>query len=202
MMWYERPLPMSVGDMVHEYRQAKDPIKQIDIIADQCDTYSTRIAWLLNRAGCIVDYKRLPRARRKEDSIDFVALWENSEEAKQADQIRERTIKEKQEMYKYNETDTACQVAEQYPVTEGIESKEYAEEMALPEEKSVTESVTEAQADEEETAESPLAAGLSDVIAAELWDVYLRYKPKETITPWDVRAMRLMADIAERLTEQ
>lgn len=111
MQWYERKLPMSVGDMVHEYRQAKDPGKQIDIIADQCDTKSTRIAWLLNRAGCPVDKKKLPRARRTEGSVDFIALWENSEEARQADQIRERMLNELM-------GDTLNKIMELQPATE------------------------------------------------------------------------------------
>ena len=60
-----------------------------------------------------MDYRRLPRARRTEGTVDFVALWEASEEANQADQIRERTIKELM-------GDTIGKIMELHPVTESV----------------------------------------------------------------------------------
>ncbi len=88
MMWYEKPLTMSVAEICKEYREAKNPDKQIDILADLNDTKSTRIAWILTRAGYDVPYRRLPRAPRVEDGVDLEVIWSGYPEALEADAIR------------------------------------------------------------------------------------------------------------------
>ena len=44
-------LPMSGGDICIEYGQAKDKIKQVRIIADQCNVQSAVIAWIALLGG-------------------------------------------------------------------------------------------------------------------------------------------------------
>ncbi len=88
MMWYEKPLAMRVAEICKEYREAKNPDKQIDILADLNDTKSTRIAWILARAGYDVPYRRLPRAPRVENGVDLDVLWSGYPEALEADAIR------------------------------------------------------------------------------------------------------------------
>ena len=51
IQWYEKPLIMPLRDIIKEYREAKNPKKQIDILADLNHTRSCRIAWLLDRCG-------------------------------------------------------------------------------------------------------------------------------------------------------
>lgn len=98
MMWYDRPLPISIPDLCKEYREAAHPNKQIDIFADMFETKPSRIAWILNRAGCDVSPKKMPRIQRNSESIDYVALWEESEDARICDEYRERRIMEENEI--------------------------------------------------------------------------------------------------------
>lgn len=88
MMWYEKPLAMSVADICKEFREAKDALKQIDILADLNDTKTTRIAWLLKRAGFDIPANKLPRAPRTYEGVDLDRLWGGSPEAAEADMIR------------------------------------------------------------------------------------------------------------------
>ena len=88
MMWYEKPLAMSVGDIVKEFREAKYPEKQIEILAQLNDTRTVRIAWLLNRSGEAVDPRKLPREPRTEDGVDLNTVWASLPEADEADVIR------------------------------------------------------------------------------------------------------------------
>lgn len=88
--WATKELPLRIDLMVSEYRQARDKKAQIDILADQCGTQPCRIAWILDRCGLDVDPKKLPRARRSENSFDYVAHWESSGDAVICDRIRER----------------------------------------------------------------------------------------------------------------
>ena len=90
MEWFEKPLAMSVGDICKEFREAKEPAKQIDVLAQLNDTESTRIAWLLARAGENVPANKLPRAPRSEHGVDLAAVWEGSSEAAEADEVRSR----------------------------------------------------------------------------------------------------------------
>ena len=86
--WDRRELDVPIDVMVHEYRLAKNPNKQINILAEQNSTKPCRIAWMLSRCGCDVDVKNMPRALRNEDSFDYVAFWEHSTDAVVCDRIR------------------------------------------------------------------------------------------------------------------
>jgi hypothetical protein len=86
--WYEKPLQMSVADICKEYREAKEHDKQIKILADLNDTQTTRIAYLLARAGENVEYRYLPRAPRTPDGVDLNEVWATSPEAAEADAVR------------------------------------------------------------------------------------------------------------------
>ena len=88
MMWYEKPLTMSVADICKEYREAKERDKQIKILAELNDTQTTRIAYLLARAGENVEYRYLPRAPRTPDGVDLNEVWDKSPEAAEADAVR------------------------------------------------------------------------------------------------------------------
>ena len=86
--WYEKPLQMSVADICKEYREAKERDKQIKILAELNDTQTTRIAYLLARAGENVEYRYLPRAPRTPDGVDLNEVWDKSPEAAEADAVR------------------------------------------------------------------------------------------------------------------
>ena len=86
--WYEKPLQMSVADICKEYREAKEHDKQIKILAELNDTQTTRIAYLLARAGENVEYRYLPRAPRTPDGVDLNEVWDKSPEAAEADAVR------------------------------------------------------------------------------------------------------------------
>ena len=88
MMWYERPLVMSVADICKEYREAKNPDKQLPILAELNDTQTTRIAYLLARAGENVKYKYLPRTPRSPEGVNLSEIWDKSPEAAEADAVR------------------------------------------------------------------------------------------------------------------
>ena len=74
--WATKALALPIDVIVAEYRQAKNPEKMIDILADRCDVNPCRIAWILNRCGMTVPVKKMPRALRSENSFDYVAHWE------------------------------------------------------------------------------------------------------------------------------
>lgn len=86
--WYEKPLQMSVADICKEYREAKARDKQIKILAELNDTQTTRIAYLLARAGENVEYRYLPRAPRTPGGVDLNEVWDKSPEAAEADAVR------------------------------------------------------------------------------------------------------------------
>lgn len=86
--WYEKPLQMSVADICKEYREAKERDKQIKILAELNDTQTTRIAYLLARAGENVEYRYLPRAPRTPDGVNLSEVWDKSPEAAEADAVR------------------------------------------------------------------------------------------------------------------
>lgn len=86
--WYEKPLQMSVADICKEYREAKEHDKQIKILAELNDTQTTRIAYLLARAGENVEYRYLPRAPRTPDGVDLNEVWDKSPETAEADAVR------------------------------------------------------------------------------------------------------------------
>lgn len=85
-----KALPMEIGEIVTDYRHAKNKDAQIGILADLCGVDECRIAWILKRCGLEVNPKKMPRALRNENSFDYVAFWEQSDDAKKCDEIRLR----------------------------------------------------------------------------------------------------------------
>lgn len=104
-MWYDIPLAMSVPDIVKNYREAKYPAKQIDILADMNETNPSRIAWILKRAGCDVPVKKMPRPPRNPGTPDYVALCEQSEDARKCDEYK--ILKENEIMIEVPATNAA-----------------------------------------------------------------------------------------------
>lgn len=85
-----KALPMEIGEIVTDYRHAKNKDAQIGILDDLCGVDECRIAWILRRCGLEVNPKKMPRALRNENSFDYVAFWEQSDDAKKCDEIRLR----------------------------------------------------------------------------------------------------------------
>lgn len=113
--WATKPLELPIDLIVTEYRQAKDPKKIIDILADQCSTKPCRIAWILNRCGMAVPADKMPRALRGENSFDYVAHWAESEDAAICDRLAEQ-MRAAQSMPGFDEPDmTVPEVIKPYP---------------------------------------------------------------------------------------
>jgi hypothetical protein len=88
-LWFERPLMMPIAEIIKDYREAKNPKKQIDILADLNHTKPSRIAWILHRCGEEVDKYKMPREGRfKDDAMNPIPVWEASEIAHECDRIR------------------------------------------------------------------------------------------------------------------
>lgn len=113
--WAKKAMCLPIDVMVTEYRQAKDPQKMIDILADQCEVNPCRIAWILDRCGLAVDPKKLPRALRGDESFDYVTFWENSDDAVVCDRIRKQ-IRAAQSMPEFDEP--AREMLKPYPAAE------------------------------------------------------------------------------------
>lgn len=113
--WATKPLALPIDWIVTEYRQAKDPKKIIDILADQCSTKPCRIAWILNRCGMAVPVDKMPRALRGENSFDYVAYWADSEDAAICDRLAEQ-MRAAQSMPGFDEPDmTVPDLIKPYP---------------------------------------------------------------------------------------
>lgn len=210
IQWYEKPLIMPLRDIIKEYREAKNPKKQIDILADLNHTRSCRIAWLLDRCGETVDKVKLPRRSRDADAPDFDMIWRDTPlgaEAAQINMERKHRIMEEKTMNK--DADTGCPVeTEEKPLAWGeaaLESEVPAEEcpknedvvkeVALPEEEKCVERVTVPDK------VCPVKRGnLAEMITAEFWQIYLSHTFRP-VNDADVAAMLTLANIAERLTE-
>lgn len=116
--WATKALALPIDVIVAEYRQAKNPKKMIDILADQCDVNPCRIAWILNRCGMTVPVDKMPRALRSENSFDYVAHWEASEDAAICDRLAEQ-MRAAQSMPGFDEPDmTVTEVLKPYPAGE------------------------------------------------------------------------------------
>lgn len=210
IQWYEKPLTMSLRDIVKDYREAKYPKKQIDILADLNHTKSCRIAWLLDRCGEDVDKVKLPRRSQKEDAPDLDMIWRDTPlgaEAVQINMERKQRIMEEKTMHR--ETDAECPVETQESslawVEKALESEvsedepskneEVVKEAVLPERKIVTERVTVPDK------VCPVGRGnLAELITAEFWQIYLSHTFRP-VNDADVTAMLTLANIAERLAE-
>lgn len=53
--WYTQPLVMSIGEITHEFRNAKYPADMIKVLADLNSTQPSRIRWILRQCGLMVD---------------------------------------------------------------------------------------------------------------------------------------------------
>lgn len=210
IQWYEKPLTMSLRDIVKDYREAKNPKKQIDILADLNHTKSCRIAWLLDRCGEDVDKVKLPRRSQKDGAPDLDMIWRDTPlgaEAAQINMERKHRIMEENKMH--IEADTECPVeAEENSLAWGekaLESEVSAEE--CPKNEEVIDEV--AHPEEEKCVERvtvpdkvcPMKHGnLAEMITAEFWQIYLSHTFRP-VNDADVAAMLTLANIAERLAE-
>lgn len=176
IQWYEKPLIMPLRDIIKEYREAKNPKKQIDILADLNHTKPCRIAWLLARCGETVDVVKLPRKPQKADAPDLASIWVDTPEGNEAQDIYlERKKMEEGKMHR--EADAECPVETEENslawVEKALESEASAEEcpknedvvkeVALPPEREAR-SVKECATDK---------TALELMITAEFWQVYL-----------------------------
>lgn len=202
IQWYEKPLTMSLRDIVKEYREAKHPKKQIDILADLNHTKPCRIAWILDRCGEAVDKTKLPRKGRNADAPDLDMIWRDTPlgaEAAQINMERKHRIMEGKTMNK--ETDTGCPVeAKENPLAwvesalesevsaeECSENEDVVKEVALPPERG--EIVKERATDK---------TALELMITAEFWRVYLSHRGGPIDTS-DVYKMLELSAIAKGL---
>ena len=84
-------LPMRAGDICIEYGQAKDKLKQVRIIADQCNVPSAVIAWIALLGGekpCAYWLRSI--AGEKTSTVEEIR---NSEAGRQAATEIGRTLK-------------------------------------------------------------------------------------------------------------
>lgn len=222
IQWYEKPLIMPLRDIVKDYREAKNPKKQIDILADLNHTKPCRIAWLLARCGETVDVVKLPRKPQKADAPDLASIWVATPEGNEAQDIYlERKKMEEGKMHR--ETDTECPVkTEENSLAWGekaLESEVSAEEcpknedvvkeMALPKgKKAEIDGMTLYQKgflefppvmDDHKTNVSP---NYQYDVTAQLWDVYLsRRRSVKALDTNDVRLMLKLAEVAREMAE-
>ena len=201
---------MPLRDIIKEYREAKNPKKQIDILADLNHTKPCRIAWILDRCGELVDKTKLPRKGRNADAPDLDLIWRDTPVGTEAAQInmeRKHRITEEKTMNK--QTDTGCPVEteenplawvetaleSEVPAEECPKNEDVVKEMALPEEEKCVERVTVSDK------VCPVKRGnLAEMITAEFWQIYLSHTFRP-VNDADVAAMLTLANIAERLTE-
>lgn len=127
--WDTKELPIPIDQMVQEYRMAKYPNKQLQILAEQCDTRVCRIAWIMDRCGLAVDPKKLPK-KKTEESFDYASLWAESEDAAICDRIRQQMerMNEVEEM----ESELAKEFVRKDTPPEEIQENGCAEEAKRP----------------------------------------------------------------------
>lgn len=186
---------MPVRDIVKEYREAKAPKKQIDILADLNHTKPCRIAWILDRCGETVDKTKLPRKSRNADAPDLDLIWRDTPIGAEAAQInaeRKRRIMEEKAYIEHHAGEIPVVsdeiVAETEPAVTEVTEVTVAESEPLAKEV-VAETVRPAS-------DTPLA----ELITAEFWQIYLShtFRPVNEV---DVRAMLMLADVAKGLME-
>lgn len=203
--WDRRELVVPIDVMVHEYRLAKDPKKQIDILAEQNSTKPCRIAWLLYRCGCDVDIKKMPRALRNEESFDYVAFWEQSPDAVVCDRIRmqmERNMMPTEKMPEEPVREKHERVVEDVHLEadEREEIREREKENSPVVEKNIPSAAGDSPIVEKNvpTVNKPLIT--SGEIMAEFWNVYMEYRNHVgKLTQKDITIMRELEEIAIRM---
>lgn len=203
--WDRRELVVPIDVMVHEYRLAKDPNKQIDILAEQNSTKSCRIAWLLSRCGCEVDVKKMPRALRNEESFDYVAFWEQSPDAVVCDRIRmqmERNMMPTEKMPEEPVRENQERVVEDMHLEadEREEIRESEKENSPAVEKNIPSVGGDSPLVENSILDNTVPFPTSGKIMVELWNVYLENrKSGGKLTEKDIGFMRDLEEIAIRM---
>lgn len=199
--WDRRELDLPIDVMVHEYRLAKNPNKQINILAEQNSTKPCRIAWLLSRCGCDVDVKKMPRALRNEDSFDYVAFWEHSTDAVVCDRIRmqmERNLpgalEPVQEKHERVEEDMHMEADEREKM------REMEKENSPVVEKNIPSVGGDSPFVENSILDNTVPFPTSGKIMVEFWNVYLENrKSGGKLTQKDIGFMRELEEIAIRM---
>ena len=184
--WYERPLEMTIPDSVKEFREAKSPSGIIDILADLNDTQPSRIAWILQRAGCEVPAKKLPRTPRNENTPDYVALWEQSEDARICDEYK--ILKENNEAMNYPSNYTHASPA---PVASAKPDEAPAQPTETAAETPAAEVVKNAAAKTVRSAEDIYVDAL-DIF----WNTYLSIRLGVSLDRTDIVRLTELSDIA------
>ena len=203
--WATKELPLRIDLIVSEYRQARDKKKQIDILAEQCWTQPCRIAWILDRCGLEVDPRKMPRARRNEESFDYVAHWESSIDAVICDRIMERlrglaeeaempVVKKQQENQERVVEDMHMEADEREEIRESEKENSPVVEKNIP---SAAGDSTLVEKNVPTVNEPPITSG---EIMAEFWNVYLENrKTGGKLTEKDIAIMRELEEIAIRM---
>lgn len=199
--WDRRELVVPIDVMVHEYRLAKNPNKQINILAEQNSTKPCRIAWLLYRCGCDVDVKKMPRALRNEESFDYVAFWEQSPDAVVCERIRmqmERNLPGALEPVreKHERVVEDMHMEEE----EREEMRERKKENSPVVEKNTSVAGENSPAAENSILDKTVPFSTSGKIMVEFWNVYLENrKSGGKLTEKDIGIMRELEEIAIRM---
>lgn len=199
--WDRRELVVPIDVMVHEYRLAKDPNKQIDILAEQNSTKPCRIAWLLYRCGCAVDVKKMPRALRNEESFDYVAFWEQSPDAVVCERIRmqmERNLPVALEPVQENHERVVDDM--HIEADEREEMREMEKENSSVVEKNIPSATGDSPLVENSILDNTVPFPTSGKIMVEFWNVYLENrKSGGKLTEKDIGFMRELEEIAIRM---
>lgn len=203
--WDRRELVVPIDVMVHEYRLAKNPNKQINILAEQNSTKPCRIAWLLSRCGCDVDVKKMPRALRNEDSFDYVAFWEQSPDAAVCERIR-MMLEDNLTSVWEKLPETATENRERMVEDMHMEADEREEMRKMEKENSpvVEKNIPSAEGDshcvENSILDNTVPFPTSGKIMVEFWNVYLENrKSGGKLTEKDIGFMRELEEIAIRM---
>ena len=211
IQWYEKPLIMPLRDIVKDYREAKNPKKQVDILADLNHTKSCRIAWLLDRCGEDVDKVKLPRRSQRDGAPALDMIWRDTPlgvEAAQINMERKHRIMEEKAMH-IEEAGNGCPAEPKVNILEKIE-KAFESEVPAEESPKNEEVVKEVERSEEGKYTErvvdpdkvcPVKRGdLAKLITAEFWQIYLSHTFRP-VNDADVAAMLILANIAERMAE-
>lgn len=213
IQWYEKPLTMSLRDIVKEYREAKNQKKQIDILADLNHTKGCRIAWLLDRCGEDVDKVKLPRKSRDANAPDLDRIWRDTPlgaEAAQINMERKHRIMEEKTMCEEKSAECADNIEKavwtapndalkESLAAFGNAAREMGNNLAKSFER-IGEINVNAHEENETVSGEIKEVSLDKLITAEFWQIYLSHTFRP-VNDADVAAMLTLANIAERLAE-